>query len=99
MQFGEPDGAYKVLSEALIDVNSSSISRRCYILTGLATACIQRKELAEACKYACQALTLTLQAKSPALWQRINAIREQLELWKDNQDARDFVDQLRTIKR
>src|SRR6266699_5062067 len=78
MQFGEPEAAYKVLSEALTHLSIPSISRRCYILTDLASACIQRKEIGEACAYAHQALTLTAQAKSPALWQRINDIRQQL---------------------
>ena len=67
MQFGEPDTAYKVLSEALTHLSMPSISRRCYILTDLASACIQRKEIGEACAYAHQALTFTAQAKSPAL--------------------------------
>lgn len=98
MQFGEPDAAYKVLSEALTHLNSPSISRRCYILTDLASACIERKEIEEACKYARQALALTIQAKSPALWERINDIRQQLERWQDIQDVKDFNDQLRAVK-
>ncbi|HJT59291.1 MAG TPA: helix-turn-helix domain-containing protein [Ktedonobacteraceae bacterium] len=98
MQFGEPDAAYRVLSEALAHLNSPSISRRCYILTDLASTCIERKEIEEACTYARQALALTIQAKSPALWQRINDIRKQLEAWQDIQDVKDFNDQLRTVK-
>ena len=79
-------------------LNSPSISQRCYILTDLAKACIQRKEIAEACKYARQALALTVQAKSPSLWQRINDVRQQLEAWKDTQDVKDFNDLLREVK-
>jgi transcriptional regulator with XRE-family HTH domain len=98
MQFGEPDVAYKVLSEALTHLNAPSISRRCYILTDLASTCVQRKEIAEACTYVRQALALTVQAKSPALWQRINDVRQQLEAWKDVQDVRDFIDLLNEVK-
>ena len=95
MQFGEPEQAYRVLSEALAHLTAPSISRRCYILTDLAGACIQRKEIAEACTYASQALTLTAQAKSPVLWQRINSIRQQLESWKDTQEVQNFDEWLR----
>ena len=90
MQFGEPEAAYKVLSEAPTHLSMPSISRRCYILTDLASACIQRKEIGEACAYARQALLLTAWAKSPALWQRINDIRQQFEPWKDIQEVKDF---------
>ncbi len=97
MQFGESEAAYKVLREALSHLSTPSISRRCYILTDIASACIERKEIEEACTYARQALALTAQAKSPALWQRINDIREELEPWKDIQDVKDFNAQLRKI--
>ena len=97
MQFGEPEAAYQVLREALAHLTTPSISRRCYILTDLASACIQRKEIAEACTYTRQALVLTTQAKSPALWQRINDIHQQLEPWKDTQEVKDLNEQLRTI--
>src|SRR5205807_3625605 len=97
MQFGEPEAAYQVLREALAHLTTPSISRRCYILTDLASACIQRKEIVEACTYTRQALVLTTQAKSPALWQRINDIHQQLEPWKDTQEVKDLNEQLRTI--
>ena len=96
MQFGEPGAAYQVLCEALAHLTTPSISRRCYILTDLASACIQRKEIIEACTYARQALILTAQAKSPALWQRINDIRKQFEPWTDIQEVKDFNEQLRS---
>ncbi len=99
MQFGEPEAAYRVLSEALTHLTTPSISRRCYILTDIASACIERKEIEEACRYARQALALTAQAKSPALWQRINDIRQQLEPWKDIQDVKDFNAQLRAARK
>ncbi len=99
MQFGEPEAAYKVLSESLTHLSTPSISRRCYILTDLASACIKRKEIEEACRYACQALALTAQAKSPALWQRINDVRNQLEPWRDIQVVKDFNAQLRATKK
>jgi hypothetical protein len=95
MQFGEPDAAYKVLSEALAHLTTPSISRRCYILTDLASACIQRKEIIEACTYARQALLLTAQAKSPALWQRISDICQQLAPWKNVQEVKDFNELVR----
>lgn len=99
MQFGESEEAYKVLLEALHHLSTPSISRRCYILTDITSACIERKEIEEACVYALQALTLTAQAKSPALWQRINDIRQQLEPWKNIQCVKDFIAQLHTMKK
>ncbi|SRR6266487_918283 len=99
MRFGEPEAAYRVLHEALIQLNTPSISRRCYILTDLVSACIERRDIVEACSYARQALALTTQAKSPALWQRINDIYKQLEPWKDVQSVKEFNEQLRAVKR
>ncbi len=99
MKFGEPEAAYKVLREALNHLSTPSISRRCYILTDIASACIERKEIEEACAYARQALMLTIQAKSPALWQRINDIRQQLEPWKDIQEVKNFTAQLHATKK
>lgn len=94
MQFNESEAAYKVLHEALTYLDAPSISRRCYILTDLARACIKRKEIVEACTYATQALILTAQAKSPALWQHINDISRQLEPWNNTQAVQDFNEQL-----
>jgi len=99
MRFGEPEAAYRVLHEALIQLNTPSISRRCYILTDLVSACIERRDIVEACSYARQALALTTQAKSPALWQRINDIYKQLEPWKNVQSVKEFNEQLRAVKR
>ncbi len=83
MRFDEPGDAYNVLQEALNHLTIPSISRRCYILTDLVSACVRRGEIEEASNYANQALTLTAQAKSPALWQRIHDIQQELEPWKN----------------
>ncbi len=99
MQFGDSEAAYKVLSESLTYLNTPSISRRCYILTDLAEACIKRREIAEACTYASQALILTTQAKSPALWERINKVSQQLNPWEDIQAVKDFKEQLLVLSR
>jgi len=95
MHFDEPRNAYNVLREALTHLTTPSISRRCYILTDLVSACIKRGEIEEASNYANQALTLTAQAKSPALWQRIHDIQQELEPWKNVAEVRSFNERIR----
>jgi transcriptional regulator with XRE-family HTH domain/tetratricopeptide (TPR) repeat protein len=99
LRFDQPDKAYNVLREALTHLSVPSISRRCYLLTDLGRACIQKSEIVEACTYASQALALTAQAKSPALWQRLNEIREQLAPWKNVQAVGNFHEEFRQTLR
>jgi hypothetical protein len=99
MQFNQHENAYIVLQEALKQLATPSISRRCYILTDLTKVCIQKREIGEACLYANQALTLTVQAKSPALWERIQKVHEQLEPWKDQQSVKNFSEKLCLLSR
>ncbi len=98
MQFNEPEAAYQVLLDALTHLTVPSISRRCYILTDLASTCLKRNEVTEACDYAHQSLVLTNQAKSPALWQRMNTIHQQLDPWKDTKEVKELDEQLQALR-
>ncbi len=92
LRLHQPQAAQAALQEALLHANTSS---RCYVLTDLAAAFAEQKEIEEACKRAGQALAITTSATPMDVLQRIGSFRGQLEPWQDVQAVKDLDKHIR----
>ncbi len=90
------EAALAALNEALRLAHPLAIRRRSTLLTDIAMAHVQQREIEEACKLANQALAITSQTNSVSVLQRIRNLRHELEPWKHAQCVKDLDEQLAT---
>jgi len=82
-----PDTAFPALQEALQQV-PSPVRRRAMILTDLALASVQQKEIEQACNYAGEAVAIASQSTSIMLIEGLRKVRGQLEPFADASSVR-----------
>lgn len=79
----QPSKALPELQTALTFIPSSAPRHQSIVLTDVATALLQLREVEEACRYLRQAVELTTQTQSLMVLTRISQVRNGLERWKD----------------
>jgi hypothetical protein len=82
-----PDTALPALQEAL-QQTPSPVRRRAMILTDLALASVQKKELEQACNYAGEAVAIASQSTSIMLIAGLRKVRSLLEPFADASSVR-----------
>ena len=96
MRLHQPTEALAALREALALLDPQAIRRTSTLLTDMATAHVQQKEIEEACGLAHQALSMTIQTRSMSVLQRLGRLRRNLEPWKTLPAVKDIDEQLNT---
>ena len=89
--------AQKILMTSLATINPAFLRRQAGVHRNLAAIFAQQGDISTACYHASQAITLTGQAKSPAILQRLLTLRQELEPWKDTQYLKNLDEQLEPL--
>jgi len=82
--------AQKVLMDALVRLDVKRIQRKPTFLTDLADTYIRQGEIEGACVQAIQAVKIADQMKLQKVLQRLFALRQDLEPWKDTQHVKNL---------
>jgi len=89
--------AQRVLADALAKLDPTKIQRRPTLLIDIAGTYIQQGDLESACENATQALSIMAQTKSHTASQRLLALRQQLNPWKDTLDVKNLDEQMSVL--
>jgi len=92
----QPDRALPALQRALTLLDPQAIRRRSTLFTDMGIAHAQQGNVQIACKFAIQALAITMQTKSLSVLERVRQVRKELEAWQDTEDVKDLERQLET---
>ena len=82
--------AQKVLMDALARLDAKRIQRKPTFLTDLADTYVRQGEIEGACVQAIQAVKIADQMKLQKVLQRLFALRQELEPWKDTQHVKNL---------
>jgi transcriptional regulator with XRE-family HTH domain len=89
--------AQQVLTDALAKLDPAKIQRRPTLLIDIAGTYMQQGNVGSACENATQALSIMAQTKSHAASQRLLALRQQLNPWKDTLDVKNLDEQISVL--
>ncbi len=90
----QPDRALPALQRALALLNPQAIRRQSTLFTDMGIAHAQEGNVQTACKFAIQALAITMQTKSLSVLERVRQVRKELEAWQDAEEVKDLERQL-----
>jgi len=90
----QPDRALSALQRALALLDPQAIRRQSTLFTDMGIAHAQQGNVQIACKFAIQALAITMQTKSLSVLERVRQVRKELEAWQDTEEVKDLERQL-----
>jgi len=91
-----PERALPALQQALVLLDPQAIRRQSTLFTDMGIAYAQQGNVQEACKLACQALTITMHTKSRAVLERVRTLHRALEPWRETEEVKDLEKQFDT---
>lgn len=94
VRLGHPERAQAKLTEALEGLSPTDVKHRAIVVTDLASAHVQQREVDEACRLASQALAIVTEKQFAKGRQRIRDFRTRLEPWKGTRAVKDLDGQL-----
>jgi len=94
VRLGRPERAQAKLTEALEGLNPTDVKHRAIVITDLASAHVQKREVDEACGLAGRALAIVTEKQFAKGRQRICDFRTRLEPWKGTRAVKDLDEQL-----
>jgi len=94
VRLGRPERAQAKLTEALEGLCPTDVKHRAIVITDLASANVQQREVDEACRLAGQALAIVTEKQFAKGRQRICDFRTRLEPWKGTRAVKDLDEQL-----
>jgi tetratricopeptide (TPR) repeat protein len=94
VRLGRPERAQAKLTEALEGLNPTDVKHRAIVITDLASAHVQKREVDEACGLAGQALAIVTEKQFAKGRQRIRDFRTRLEPWNGTRAVKDLDEQL-----
>ena len=83
-----PDDAEQASRRALAALNPTATKKRSIVLADLATAYLQRRELDESCRLACESLAIIAETESRVGLERVEALRRRIEPWRDSRSVK-----------
>lgn len=92
-----PEEAEKILRSALKQFASSPYQKG-YILSDLASSCIQQGRVEEMYVYASDALTVAVQTKAPEIFQRVLTLRNNFVSWASTSYVKNLETQMHDLE-
>jgi tetratricopeptide (TPR) repeat protein/transcriptional regulator with XRE-family HTH domain len=94
VRLGRPERAQARLTEALEGLNPTDVKHRAIVITDLASAYVQQREVEEGCRLAGQALAIVTEKQFAKGRQRICDFRTRLDPWKSTRAVKELDEQL-----
>ena len=94
----QPEAARKVLLESIALTGETRLRHKSIMLVDLAMTYVQQEEIAEAYRYAEQALAIMAQTRSPRTFERVLDLRRELEQWKAEQCIKNLDEQIAALR-
>jgi len=94
VRLAKPDEGLVSLEQSLKLMETGALRRRPRILTDMAFAHVQRREIEEACRLASEALTTSRASGNTMVISRLDKLHHALKPWRASAAVRDFDEQL-----